>query len=94
MAWAVNRIAEKYALWVATARQKDCERMIWYLLGKHIPGCIMGEKVAFFDDSKREILDVQGVITSFLFDPNNIYADDIEVENRVTSWRHIERVLL
>ena len=54
----------------------------------------MGEKVAFFDDSKREILDVQGVITSFLFDPNNIYADDIEVENRVTSWRHIERVLL
>jgi hypothetical protein len=53
-----------------------------------------GKKIAFFDDSPKEILRVQSIIPSYLFDPNRLHDDLQDVNNRVHGWKHIGEVFL
>ncbi|MFA6158221.1 MAG: hypothetical protein WCV82_04040 [Candidatus Paceibacterota bacterium] len=53
-----------------------------------------GEKVAFFDDSPKEILAVQDVIPSYLFDPRHLHDHMRDIQLRVRSWREISEILL
>lgn len=53
-----------------------------------------GEKVAFFDDTPREVLEVQDVVPSYLFDPHGLYDGMQEIRARVRSWREIGQILL
>lgn len=53
-----------------------------------------GEKVAFIDDSPKEILRTQDIIPSYLFDPNSDNAHFVEIERRVRGWEEIGKIFL
>ncbi|HRH31243.1 MAG TPA: hypothetical protein PK950_01085 [Candidatus Paceibacterota bacterium] len=53
-----------------------------------------GEKVAFIDDSLSEILDMQDIVPSYLFDPRRIHINHPKVQHRVISWEEIGRAFL
>lgn len=55
---------------------------------------VPGKKIAFFDDSPREIIKAQDNIPSYLFDPTGRYANMNEIKNRVESWREIGDLLI
>jgi len=52
-----------------------------------------GVKVAFIDNSKKEIIDMckecNDQPISYLFDPHNFYANDKEIINRFSGWMDI-----
>lgn len=48
-----------------------------------------GQNIAFVDDSPKEILKMQSLIPSYLFDPNRIHEDLIGIDNRIYSWKEI-----
>ena len=54
---------------------------------------IPGEKVAFFDDSPKEVLAVKELLPSYLFDPDDIYKNIIDLK-KVRSWNEIGKMLL
>jgi hypothetical protein len=54
---------------------------------------IAGEKIAFFDDAPREILDVQDLLPSYLFDPVGTHNDNVRIGRRVRSWEDIGNIL-
>ena len=54
----------------------------------------VGEKVAFFDDSPTEILEMQTTLTSYLYDPFGKYTDRTEIKNHIKSWKEIGALLL
>lgn len=55
---------------------------------------VSGEKVAFIDDSPKEILKMQATIPSYLFDPDRLHEGLTQVDNRVYGWKEIgERFL-
>lgn len=53
-----------------------------------------GEKVAFIDDSPKEILKTQDIVPSYLFDPSGVNDHFIEIERRVKSWEEIGKIFL
>lgn len=55
---------------------------------------IQGEKIAFFDDSPKEIGRVQDIIPSYLFDTKNHHAKASNIQHRTHSWEGIEKILL
>ncbi len=55
---------------------------------------VPGEKIAFFDDSPKEILKTQSIIPSYLFDPNRLHGQLTDIRNRVHSWKEIGDLLL
>lgn len=55
---------------------------------------VPGEKIAFFDDSKGEILKMQETIPSYLFDPSGLHDSDQSINNRIRSWWEIGEMLL
>ena len=55
---------------------------------------IDSKKVAFFDDSPREILAMENIIPSYLFDPDKIHENISGIQNRVYSWKEIGDLLL
>jgi hypothetical protein len=48
-----------------------------------------GEKIAFIDDSALEILDMQDMIPSYLFDPHGLNDMTPNIHHRVRSWQEI-----
>lgn len=56
------------------------------------------EKVAFFDDTLREVVDVQPILPAYLFDHYKWYTDDPRVAQHhiklVHSWKEIGEFLL
>ncbi|MEN9621915.1 MAG: 5 nucleotidase, deoxy (Pyrimidine), cytosolic type protein [Candidatus Parcubacteria bacterium] len=53
-----------------------------------------GDKVAFVDDSVPEILNVQEILPSFLFDPHGVNDSVTGISNRVRSWQEIGELFL
>ncbi len=53
-----------------------------------------GEKIGFFDDSPKEILRLHDAIPSYLFDPTGLHDSNLEIENRIRSWKEIGDLLL
>ena len=54
---------------------------------------VSGEKLAFIDDSPKEILRMKNIIPTYLFDQDRLY-NSMEGVNRVQSWRDIGRIFL
>jgi hypothetical protein len=52
---------------------------------KNVPG----ENIAFFDDTPREIIDMQDIIPSYLFDPTGKHETLTDIKLRVDSWKKI-----
>lgn len=59
------------------------------VLKKDFIKSLTGEKVAFIDDSPKEIEDMQSTIPSYLFDPKRLHDNLTEIKNRVHSWNEI-----
>lgn len=55
---------------------------------------ISGEKVAFIDDSPKEILKMQSIIPSYLFDPSKLHENLTGINNRIYSWNEIGKKFL
>lgn len=53
-----------------------------------------GDKVGFIDDSVKEILQLQAVIPSYLFDPSGLNDTAEGIERRVRSWEEIGKIFL
>ncbi len=53
-----------------------------------------GNKKGFFDDSPHEVKEIQGIIPAYLFDPTGIHDNDVDIHNRVRSWKEIGGLLL
>jgi hypothetical protein len=53
-----------------------------------------GEKVAYVDDTVKEILKVQDIIRSYLFDRTGIHDANSNILNRVRSWYQLGEILL
>jgi len=53
-----------------------------------------GNKVGFIDDSASEILKVQDVLTSYLFDPLGVNDHIEEIYYRLRSWNEIGHYFL
>ena len=53
-----------------------------------------GEKAGFIDDSATEILEMQDILPSYLFDPLGLNNSIIEIRNRVRSWEEIGNTFL
>ncbi|QQR49962.1 hypothetical protein IPF86_02655 [Candidatus Nomurabacteria bacterium] len=53
-----------------------------------------GKKVAFLDDSDYEILELQDIILSYLFDPLGTHDDNKKILHRVRSWEEIGKLFL
>ena len=53
-----------------------------------------GDKVAFIDDSPKEILRTQEVIASYLFDETGRHDSLSDIRLRVRSWREITELFL
>lgn len=51
-----------------------------------------GDIVGFFDDSVEEVLAMQDLVPSYLFDMNNLHDDRSDIQNRVRSWLEIEQI--
>lgn len=54
----------------------------------------IGEKVAFIDDSPTEIINMQDLIPSYLFDPLGHHDEKKEIKLRVRSWQEIGQLFL
>lgn len=52
---------------------------------KNVPG----ENIAFFDDTPDEIINMQGIIPSYLFDPTGKHETLTDIKLRVDSWKKI-----
>lgn len=48
---------------------------------------IEGEKIAFLDDSAKEILEMQDLIPSYLYDPKGVNDSVKNINHRVRSWK-------
>lgn len=55
---------------------------------------IDGKKVAFIDDSPKEILAMGNIVPSYLFDPGKIHEDISDIPNRVYCWKQIGDLFL
>jgi hypothetical protein len=53
-----------------------------------------GPKLAFVDDSVREIVKVQDILPSFLFDPHGFNDGVVGIRNRIRSWHKIGELFL
>ena len=53
-----------------------------------------GRKVAFIDDSPTEIVRMQDLIPSYLFDPAGLNDDNAEIKHRLRSWKEIGETFL
>ena len=47
-----------------------------------------GNKIAFIDDSPKEVLEVSNIIPSYLFDPSELHTNLNNIE-RLSSWKEI-----
>ncbi len=117
MVETVIRLAEKYTLWVVTARPTKGLAVIEHMLNKHVPNCIhgihcvwsekegggyidvpkrafvqsiVGEKIAFFDDSIEEIEKMHDLLPCYLYDPQGIH----NAENSIRSWKEFGALFL
>jgi 5'(3')-deoxyribonucleotidase len=55
---------------------------------------IKGRNIAFIDDTPEEIIRVQDIIPSYLFDPTNHHYSKKEIKNRVKNWEQIGKFFL
>ncbi len=55
---------------------------------------IKGEKVAFIDDTPREIYEMDKIIPSYLFDPAGRYNHLVDIPHRFGSWKEIGETFL
>lgn len=53
-----------------------------------------GDKIAFIDDTPREIYDMGKIIPSYLFDPSIRYSHLADIPHRFESWRQIGETFL
>ncbi len=53
---------------------------------------IPGERVAFIDDSPKEIQRIENIIPTYLFDPKGAYSS--YEGNKVSSWQEIGKIFL
>ena len=121
MADVVQRLAEKYQIWVVTARAVGGMQVMQKLFDTYTPNCIAGihcvwtglggkkfaerskrdfvknfegTKIAFFDDSPKEIRNMHDIIPSYLFDPTGRNDNLNDIKLRVRSWKEIGELLL
>lgn len=50
---------------------------------------VPGNNIAFFDDTPDEIINMQGIIPSYLFDPTGKHETLTDIKLRVDSWKKI-----
>jgi hypothetical protein len=50
---------------------------------------VPGNNIAFFDDTPNEIINMQGTIPSYLFDPAHKHIGLTDIKLRVDSWKKI-----
>ena len=53
-----------------------------------------GRKIAFIDDAPKEIVPIQNILRSILFDPNGVHTHRDDINERVSSWYEIGNRLL
>ncbi|HEY0908424.1 MAG TPA: hypothetical protein VGE35_03700 [Candidatus Paceibacterota bacterium] len=53
-----------------------------------------GKKVGFIDDSPTEVLEVDGVVPAFLFDPHHQHDGNTRIQRRVRNWHEIGEIFL
>ena len=53
-----------------------------------------GPKVAFIDDSPKEILRMEGIISTYLFDRHGMHSNASGITNIVRTWHEIGKVFL
>jgi len=121
MAETILLLAERYKIWIVTAREKSSMPVIEHLINKHIPGSISGihcvwdhkgngihhktskiefvwniegKKIAFLDDSVKEVLEMQTLIPSYLFDPAGINDHIKDIQHRVRSMKEFGKLFL
>jgi hypothetical protein len=55
---------------------------------------VVGEKIAFIDDSKSEIIKMGDTIPSYLFDLPGLHRSDPEIKYHLDDWEEVEKTFL
>jgi hypothetical protein len=61
---------------------------------KQFISSVSGEKIGFIDDTPHEVIELQPVLPSYLFDPTGINDSHPHIKNRVRSWKEIGELFL